>query len=138
MSEPQAVDTLARMFWGRVERSGDRPAQMMKRGGRWETFDWSRVGTQVRELALGLLALASGRVSRWPSCPGVAPSGCRRTPDELKRLEKVVADHVRRDAHSGRTGLRPDGSGVVRGRGILGRRDRHGAGRAPSGPTGAV
>ncbi|HEX4995727.1 MAG TPA: AMP-binding protein, partial [Methylomirabilota bacterium] len=57
MTEHQAVDTLARMFWRRVERSGDRPAQMVKRGGGWETLDWSRVGTQVREVALGLLAL---------------------------------------------------------------------------------
>ena len=57
MTERQAVDTLARMFWRRVERSGDRPAQMVKRGGGWETLDWSRVGTQVREVALGLLAL---------------------------------------------------------------------------------
>ena len=57
MNEHPAEDTLARMFWCRVERSADRPAQMVKRGGRWETLDWRRVGTQVRELALGLLAL---------------------------------------------------------------------------------
>jgi long-chain acyl-CoA synthetase len=57
MKAHPAEDTLARMFWSRVERSGDRPAQMVKRGGRWETLDWSQVGTQVRELALGLLAL---------------------------------------------------------------------------------
>lgn len=57
MKEHPAEDTLARMFWRRVERSGDRPAQMVKRGGRWETLDWSQVGAQVRELALGLLAV---------------------------------------------------------------------------------
>ncbi|HEY7433945.1 MAG TPA: long-chain fatty acid--CoA ligase, partial [Methylomirabilota bacterium] len=57
MNEHPAEDTLARMFWCRVERSADRPAQMVKRGGRWETLDWTRVGTRVRELALGLLAL---------------------------------------------------------------------------------
>ena len=57
MTETPAGDTLARMFWRRVERSGDHPAQMVKRGRRWETLDWSRVGTRVRELALGLLAL---------------------------------------------------------------------------------
>jgi len=57
MTEHPAEDTLARMFWRRVERSGDRPAQMVKRGGRWEALDWSRVGAQVRELALGLLAV---------------------------------------------------------------------------------
>ena len=57
MNEHPAEDTLARMFWSRVERSGDRPAQMVKHGGGWETLDWSQVGTRVRELALGLLAL---------------------------------------------------------------------------------
>jgi long-chain acyl-CoA synthetase len=57
MSAHPAEGTLARMFWSRVERSGGEPAQMVKRGGRWETLDWSRVGAAVRELALGLLAL---------------------------------------------------------------------------------
>jgi long-chain acyl-CoA synthetase len=50
-------ETLARVFWSRVETSGDRPAQMTKAGGRWRTLTWSEVGTVVRELALGLLAL---------------------------------------------------------------------------------
>ena len=57
MTEHPAPDTLARMLWRRVDRSGGRPAQMVKQGARWETLDWSQVGTQVRELALGLLAL---------------------------------------------------------------------------------
>ena len=50
-------DTLARMFWNRVETSGPAPAQMFKRGGRWHTLSWTGVGDIVRELALGLLAL---------------------------------------------------------------------------------
>ena len=52
-----ADETLARMFWGRVASDADRPAQMIKEQGRWQTLDWSRVGETVRELALGLLAL---------------------------------------------------------------------------------
>ena len=57
MTEHARRDTLARMLWRRVDLSGDRPAQMVKQGDRWETLTWSQVGTQVRELALGLLAL---------------------------------------------------------------------------------
>src|SRR5437899_1816791 len=33
-----APDTLARMFWDRVERSGDRPAHQFKQSGAWETL----------------------------------------------------------------------------------------------------
>jgi long-chain acyl-CoA synthetase len=50
-------DTLARMFWNRVERGGDRPAQQAKRGAVWTTTTWKDVGQVVRELASGLLAL---------------------------------------------------------------------------------
>ncbi|HJV54701.1 MAG TPA: AMP-binding protein, partial [Methylomirabilota bacterium] len=52
-----AGGTLAATFWSRVERSPDAPAQRIKRDHRWETSTWSEVGTRVRELALGLLAL---------------------------------------------------------------------------------
>ena len=33
-----ANDTLARMFWDRVEKSGDRPAQQFKAQGTWKTI----------------------------------------------------------------------------------------------------
>ena len=52
-----ADDTLARMFWGRVEQSKDRVAQEFKRGGTWRQLTWRENGQIVRELALGLLAL---------------------------------------------------------------------------------
>ena len=52
-----ADDSLARMFWSRVEKGGDRPAQEFKRGGRWEALTWRQYGEAVRELALGLVAL---------------------------------------------------------------------------------
>src|SRR5438093_4643718 len=52
-----AVDTRARMFWDRVERSGDRPAQQFKHGADWKTITWREVGDVVREVALGLIAL---------------------------------------------------------------------------------
>src|SRR5438067_8032622 len=52
-----AADTLARMFWDRVERSGARPAQQFKRGADWKTITWREVGDIAREVALGLIAL---------------------------------------------------------------------------------
>ena len=52
-----AEDTLAKLFWSRVERSGDRPAQQFKQGGAWQTRTWREVGDIVRELAVGLIAL---------------------------------------------------------------------------------
>jgi len=56
-----ADETLARMFWSRVAADGDRPAQMIKGKGRWQTLVWTQVGETVRELALGLLALGRRR-----------------------------------------------------------------------------
>jgi long-chain acyl-CoA synthetase len=50
-------DTLAQMFWARVDRSGGSPAQQVKRRGAWQTLSWREVGEVVREVALGLLAL---------------------------------------------------------------------------------
>src|SRR5437763_6336217 len=50
-------ETLGTMFWSRVEKSTDRPAQMFKRHGAWTTLTWREVGETVRELALGLAAL---------------------------------------------------------------------------------
>jgi long-chain acyl-CoA synthetase len=52
-----AEDTLAGMFWSRVEKSGGQPAQMFKQGGAWKTLTWREVGEVVREVALGLIAL---------------------------------------------------------------------------------
>src|SRR5215471_1780619 len=56
-----AADTLARLFWERVERSADRPAQQFKQGAGWKTITWREVGEIVREVALGLLALGRGK-----------------------------------------------------------------------------
>ena len=54
MAEPT---TLARMFWERVERGGDRPAQLVKTGTGWTEVSARALGEEVREVALGLLAL---------------------------------------------------------------------------------
>ena len=52
-----ADDTLAQMFWARVDRSGPKPAQQFKQGGVWKTLSWQELGAAVREVALGLIAL---------------------------------------------------------------------------------
>jgi long-chain acyl-CoA synthetase len=56
-----AEDTLAKLFWSRVERSAGAPAQQFKQGGVWHTRTWREVGDTVRELALGLIALGRGK-----------------------------------------------------------------------------
>ena len=56
-----ADDTLAELFWSRVARGGDRPAQQFKRDGGWESLTWRQLGEVVRELALGLIALGRQR-----------------------------------------------------------------------------
>ena len=53
--------TLARLFQDRVTRYGDRPAQRIKAGGAWTEVSWRALGDEVREVALGLLALGRGR-----------------------------------------------------------------------------
>ncbi len=59
-----AIDTLARLFWDRVERSADRPAHSYKQGSGWTTIAWREVGQVVREVALGLIALGRGKGER--------------------------------------------------------------------------
>jgi len=54
-------DTLAKVFWSRVEKSVDKPAQQFKQGGAWKTLTWREVGDAVREVALGLIALGRAK-----------------------------------------------------------------------------
>ncbi len=86
-----AHDTLASMFWNRVERDGDRPAQRYKANGTWHTLSWRQVGEAVRELATGLLALGrrkedaigilSASRAEWVQADFAAFSaGCRTIP----------------------------------------------------------
>ncbi len=83
--------TLASMFWHRVERDGDRPAQQSKEGGVWRTRTWRQVGEAVRELATGLLALGrkkedavailSASRAEWVQADfAVFSAGCRTIP----------------------------------------------------------
>ena len=55
------VETLAAMFWSRVETSGNDAAQLTRHEGGWRSATWSEVGEIVREIALGLLALGRAR-----------------------------------------------------------------------------
>ncbi len=83
--------TLASMFWNRVEREGDRPAQQSKEGGVWRTRTWRQVGEAVRELATGLLALGrkkedaiavlSASRAEWVQADfAIFSAGCRTIP----------------------------------------------------------
>jgi len=56
-----ADDTLAKLFWSRVDKSADKPAQMFKQGGTWKTLTWREVGEAVREVALGLITLGRSK-----------------------------------------------------------------------------
>ena len=56
-----AEDTLARIFWSRVEAGGDSAAQQFKRAGGWQTLSWRQLGDIVREVALGLLTLGRAK-----------------------------------------------------------------------------
>src|SRR5262245_47876680 len=56
-----ARETLARMFWSRVEESGAMPAPQFKRGGGWVTLTSREVGDLVREPSRGLIAPGPGK-----------------------------------------------------------------------------
>ncbi|HEV8440443.1 MAG TPA: long-chain fatty acid--CoA ligase [Methylomirabilota bacterium] len=86
-----ADETLARMFWARVERSGPKPAQQFKKDGAWRTLSWGEVGEIVREVSLGLLALGrkrneavgilSGSRPEWVQADfAIFSAGCRTIP----------------------------------------------------------
>ncbi|MDP9143346.1 MAG: AMP-binding protein, partial [Actinomycetota bacterium] len=86
-----AHDTLASMFWNRVERDGDRAAQRYKANGTWHTRSWRQVGEVVRELATGLLALGrrkedaigilSASRAEWVQADfAIFSAGCRTIP----------------------------------------------------------
>jgi long-chain acyl-CoA synthetase len=59
-----ADDTLARMFWSRVERGAEEPAQQFKQDGAWQTLTARQLGESVRDLALGLIALGRQKGDR--------------------------------------------------------------------------
>ena len=83
--------TLPKMFWSRVERSADRPAQTFKQGATWVTWSYRQVGDAVREIATGLLALGrqpgeavgilSATRAEWVQADfGIFSAGCRTIP----------------------------------------------------------
>jgi long-chain acyl-CoA synthetase len=49
--------SLGQLFWDRVGQFGDRPAQRVKTDGVWREVSWRALGDEVREVALGLIAL---------------------------------------------------------------------------------
>jgi long-chain acyl-CoA synthetase len=51
------TESLGRLFWDRVSRSAHRPAQRVKVDGAWRDVSWEAMGDEVRQVALGLIAL---------------------------------------------------------------------------------
>ena len=49
--------SLGRLFWDRVARSGEKIAQRVKTDQAWRDVSWRALGEEVREVALGLVAL---------------------------------------------------------------------------------
>jgi long-chain acyl-CoA synthetase len=49
--------SLGRLFWDQVGQLGDRAAQRVKVAGTWRDVSWRALGEEVREVALGLVAL---------------------------------------------------------------------------------
>jgi long-chain acyl-CoA synthetase len=52
-----SAESLGALFWSRVTRSGGLPAQRIKVDGAWQEVSWEALGRDVREIALGLIAL---------------------------------------------------------------------------------
>ena len=50
-------ESLGALFWGRVAESGTRVAQRVKVDGGWRAIPWTALGQEVRDIALGLIAL---------------------------------------------------------------------------------
>jgi long-chain acyl-CoA synthetase len=50
-------ESLGQLFWDRVSQSGERTAQRVKIDGAWHDLSWRALGEEVREVALGLIAL---------------------------------------------------------------------------------
>jgi long-chain acyl-CoA synthetase len=50
-------DSLGGLFWDRVGQFGKPPAQRVKAAGTWRDVSWRELGDEVREVALGLVAL---------------------------------------------------------------------------------
>jgi long-chain acyl-CoA synthetase len=98
-----ANDTLASLFWWRVETSAGRPAQLVKRDGVWRSLTWSEVGDAVRELASGLLALgrrpgdavgilASSRAEWVQADFAILSAGCTTVPVYATYTPQQIAD----------------------------------------------
>lgn len=98
-----ADDTLASMFWWRIETGDGRDAQMVKRDGAWRRLTWSEVGDLVRELAFGLLALGrrpgdavailAATCAEWVQADfAILSAGCTTVPIYPTSTPQQIAD----------------------------------------------
>ena len=107
----EGCDTIAKLFWHRVQQLGDKVAMREKNFGIWESFAWADYGHKAREIGMGLLALG---LSRGDVCSivsennkewlftdmGILGSGGVTsgvyTTDSSKQLEYLVTDSATR------------------------------------------
>ena len=64
----EGCDTIAKLFWHRVQQLGDKVAMREKNFGIWEPFTWTDYGNKAREIGMGLLAVMSVPLMRWAVC----------------------------------------------------------------------
>jgi len=107
----EGCDTIAKLFWHRVEQLGDKVAMREKNFGIWEPFTWTEYGKKAREIGMGLLALGlqrrdvcsvvSENNKEWLYTDmGILGSGGVTsgvyTTDSSKQLEYLVTDSATR------------------------------------------
>ena len=107
----EGCDTIAKLFWHRVEQLGDKVAMREKNFGIWEPFTWTEYGNKAREIGMGLLALGLQRQDvcsvvsennkEWLYTDmGILGSGGVTsgvyTTDSSKQLEYLVTDSATR------------------------------------------
>jgi long-chain acyl-CoA synthetase len=51
------MQSIPQMFFARAASRGQRPAQLVKRGGTWQAISWQAMSDNVRHIATGLLTL---------------------------------------------------------------------------------
>ena len=51
------MQSIPQMFFARAASRGQRPAQLVKRGGTWQAISWQAMSDNVRNIAKGLLTL---------------------------------------------------------------------------------
>ena len=102
----QVLDTIPKLLLDHAKKRADRPANRLKDLGIWQTWTWSEVADEVRNLACGLAKIGFQRGDK------LAVIG-----DNRPRLYwSMVAVQARRNSSSALSGLRCRGDGICAGK----------------------